>query len=260
MSKLFSAVVASLFMVQVFAANPELATDDSTKYEMLVITAKPGKLDHVHAWFRAHHDDVLAKHGATALAFLVPLGENRENKLLAIHRYPGTAAVNGFHRVLANDPLWKPLDPTTDSPELLVDKIETLLLEDTEYSPTFVPSKAVQPRVFELRSYTSPTPEKLKFLHGRFREHTMKLFAKHGMENLIYWQPLGTKDADTRLVYLLGHKSQDSAKESFAAFRKDPDWLVAKKASEERAGGSLTNPEGGVVSEFFAATDYSPLQ
>jgi hypothetical protein len=58
----------------------------------------------------------------------------------------------------------------------------------------------------------------------------------------------------------LARDSQDAAKKSFEAFRKDPDWLAAKKASEDAAGGSLTNPEKGVVSEFFAATEYSPLR
>jgi hypothetical protein len=105
----------------------------------------------------------------------------------------------------------------------------------------------------------------MRDLHERFRRHTMKLFARHGMENLVYWHPLvwGPRNPDTgsrRLVYLLGHKSRDAAKASFAAFRSDPEWLAAKQASEDRAGGSLTSVEGGVVSEFFIPTEYSPLR
>lgn len=143
---------------------------------------------------------------------------------------------------------------------MLVDTFERLPLTETDYSPDFVPGKAAEPRVFELRTYTSPSPEKLTMLHARFRTHTMKLFAKHGMDNLVYWQPIGTPGSDVKLVYLLGHQSVAAAQQSFAAFRKDPDWLAARKASEDQAGGSLTNPENGVVSEFLKATDYSPLQ
>ncbi len=89
----------------------------------------------------------------------------------------------------------------------------------------------------------------------------MKLFEKHGMQNIVYW----TLDEDEpaflqKLVYLLAHKSQDAAKESFAGFRVDPDWIAAKKASEEAAGGSLTMKENGVLSEFLEATEYSPLR
>jgi cysteinyl-tRNA synthetase len=53
------------------------------------------------------------------------------------------------------------------------------------------------------------------------------------------------------LVYLLAHASREAAEKSFADFRVDPDWVKARTASEERAGGSLTEPQGGVVSEFL---------
>ena len=62
-----------------------------------------------------------------------------------------------------------------------------------------------------------------------------------------------------KLIYLLAHKSEEDAKKSFDAFRKDPDWLAARKASEEKAGGSLTEKDG-VKSEFLKPTDYSPLK
>ena len=52
-------------------------------------------------------------------------------------------------------------------------------------------------------------------------------------------------------------KSQDAAKESFDAFRADPDWVAARKASEEKAGGSLTVK---VDSLFMKPTDYSPTK
>jgi hypothetical protein len=133
-------------------------------------------------------------------------------------------------------------------------------LMTTDYSPDFTPAKANPPRAIELRTYTYPSPEMLAALHERFRDHTMKLFAKHSMENLIYWNPKDIENADRKLIYLLAHKSQEAAKESFGAFRKDADWLAAREASEKKAGGSLTEKEGGVVSEFFVGTEYSPLR
>ena len=97
-------------------------------------------------------------------------------------------------------------------------------------------------------------------LMRRFHDHTMKLFEKHGMQNIVYWVPDQEPESQQRLVYLLAHKSQDAAKASFAGFRTDPDWLAAKKASEETAGGSLTVKENGVVSEFLVPAEYSPLR
>lgn len=261
--------ILAVALLSAFSA-PALAADadapkapdltNSGQYELLVIYAKPGKLDRVHDWLRAHQDDVLAKHGATNLGFLVPAGENTDNKILCLHKYPSLPAMLAFSKAVKVDPLWATLDTDSNSPDVLASKIEMTSLTTTDYSPEFKPAKSSPARVFELRTYTCPSPEKLAFLHERFRDHTMKLFQKHGMENVVYFQPRDMPNADRKLVYFLAHKSQDAAKESFAAFRKDPDWLAAREASEKKAGGSLTEKEGGVVSEFFVGTEYSPLR
>jgi hypothetical protein len=263
---LIAVITVVLFMIPASAAEPALLPKadpdqpnpaDFTRYELQVITAKPGKLDALHNWFRAHQADVLAKHGATNLAYLVPAGENPERKILCLYEYPSLAALMQFSRAVKADPWWAPLDTSKDGPDRLVETVTVMQCRPTVYSPLFEPSRSPEPRVFELRTYTCPSPENLARLHERFKNHTTKLFAKHGMENLVYLQP---SDDDRKLVYLLGHKSQDAAKASFAAFRSDPEWLAAKQASEEAAGGSLTNPEKGVVSEFLVPTDYSPLK
>ena len=61
------------------------------------------------------------------------------------------------------------------------------------------------------------------------------------------------------LIYLLAHKTIEASKASFDEFRKDPEWIKARTDSEQKAGGSLTAAQNGVVSEFLVATDYSPL-
>lgn len=256
------ALVAAFFSGTLYAADavPELGPPDAKPfYDLQVITAKPGKLEQVHEWFRQHQQDVLAKHGATNLAYLVPVGENPENKLLCLHKLPSLPAMLEFKRALKADPLWAPLDTSSQSPDVIVEKVELLGFTATDYSPEFTPEKALKPRVFELRTYTCPSHDHLALLHERFRSHTVKLFAKHGMQNLVYWQPQDLEDSDRKLVYLLAHESQAAAKKSFAAFGKDPDWIAAKEASEKVAGGSLTEKKG-VVSEFFTAPEYSPLR
>src|SRR5438874_50348 len=122
-----------------------------------------------------------------------------------------------------------------------------------------LPAADKEARVFEMRVYYA-APDKLDALNARFRDHTCKLFEKHGMTNVGYWVPAkGEKGADETLIYILGHKSVDAAKASFDEFRKDPDWVAARKASEEKAGGSLTVKDG-VKSVFMKATDYSPMK
>jgi hypothetical protein len=110
-------------------------------------------------------------------------------------------------------------------------------------------------RVFELRTYTTP-PGKLDALNTRFREHTLALFKKHGMEVVGFWEPLDKEaGAGEKLVYILSHQSRAAAEASWKAFRTDPEWLKAK-ADSEKDGPILTKFE----SVFLAATDYSPLK
>ena len=105
-------------------------------------------------------------------------------------------------------------------------------------------------------------PGRLPNLNARFRDHTVSLFARHGMMNIGYWTPMDKEQgAEDTLIYLLAHKSREAADASFKAFRADPEWVAAKEASEKKAGGSLT--EGGmagVESVFMKPTDYSPMK
>ena len=55
-------------------------------------------------------------------------------------------------------------------------------------------------RVFEMRTYYA-APGKLDALHGRFRDHTVGLFAKHGMTNVGYWTPV--ENPESKLIYVL---------------------------------------------------------
>ena len=62
-------------------------------------------------------------------------------------------------------------------------------------------------RVFELRTYYAE-PGKLDALHARFRDHTTRLFQKHGMTIVGYWMP---REAPDRIVYVLAYKSKEAA-------------------------------------------------
>ena len=156
-----------------------------------------------------------------------------------------------------SDPEWRKVAKESESNGKLVSRVETVFLKPTDYSPATRASTEGAPRVFELRTYKA-TPGKLDDLNARFRDHTLKLFEKHGMENVGYWTPMDKeKGADDTLIYILAHKSQDAAKRSFDAFRADADWVAARKASEDKAGGSLTTK---VSSLFMKPTDYSPTK
>jgi hypothetical protein len=233
---------------------------DTRLYELRVYYAAPGKLEALHARFRNHTMKLFEKHGLGNGGYFVPVGDNPERKLVYWITAPNKAARDKSFAAFLQDPQWKAVVAETEKDGKLVERIESTFLQLTDYSPPVKLERADPPRVFELRTYTA-TPGNLGALNDRFRNHTLKLFTRHGITNIAYWnlQPDQPK-ADRMLIYLLAHKSVEAARKSFEAFRNDPDWIAARKASEEKAGGSLTEPKGGVVSEFLLPTDYSPLR
>lgn len=227
-------------------------------YELRVYTAAKGKLDPLNTRFRDHTTKLFEKHGMTNVGYWVPI-ENKDEKLYYVLSYPSLDARKQSWAAFLADPAWKMAAAESEKGGKLVAKIEEHFLVPTDYSPAVKPTAGKDDRVFELRTYTT-TPGNLGALNARFRDHTLKLFEKHGMTNLWYWTPhLGQKEANDTLIYFLAHKSVEARDKSFEAFRKDPEWVKAREASEQKAGGSLTVKDG-VQSVLMKPTDYSPIK
>jgi hypothetical protein len=109
-------------------------------------------------------------------------------------------------------------------------------------------------RVFEMRTYTTH-PGRLDALHARFRDHTNKIFVKHGMELVGYWTPTDEETSSTTLVYILAYPSMEARQASWKAFVNDPDWI--KAFAESKADGPIVMK---VENRFMAPTDYSPIK
>ena len=59
-------------------------------------------------------------------------------------------------------------------------------------------------RVFEIRTYTAEDG-KLDALNARFRDHTIKLFEKHGITSIGYWIPADEPRSKNTLIYIVAH-------------------------------------------------------
>jgi hypothetical protein len=124
-------------------------------------------------------------------------------------------------------------------------------------APTIAPSPSLakDSRCFEIRTYHA-LPGKLEDLHARFRNHTIKLFKKHGMEIVGFWGPTDKdKGSENTLVYVLAFPSREARDKAFQAFGADPEWQKARAESEKN--GKLVEK---VDSVFLMATDYSPIK
>ena len=109
--------------------------------------------------------------------------------------------------------------------------------------------------MFELRTYTAPEG-KLGDLHKRFRDHTMRIFKKHGMDSVGYWQPQDAPDSQNTLIYILAFPDKEARNKAFKEFGADPDWQKAQKESEANGKLLVKPPE----SQFLTPTDYSPMK
>lgn len=106
--------------------------------------------------------------------------------------------------------------------------------------------------VYELRVYHL-NEGKLPLILERFRTKETKIFERLGMRGVGYWVPTEEPLAGRTLIYMLRHKSRDAARESWAKFKVDPEW-VALKAETEKDGTFVVKSE----STFMELTDFSP--
>jgi hypothetical protein len=122
------------------------------------------------------------------------------------------------------------------------------------FAAGFMAGGAVQAqgaKVYELRTYVVPE-DKLAPLNARFRNHTMRIFQRHGISSVAYFTPTDAVKSKNTLVYLIAHPSRAEADKNWEAFRADPEWV--KVAAESGV------PRPTITSEFLTATDYSPLK
>lgn len=233
------------------AALTRDAASDERCYELRVYTAPDGKLDDLDRRFRKYSRRIFAKYGMDQVGFWIP-DDNSENQLIYFLSYPDCKdrdpAWDGFR----GDPEWQRIMEITEARGALVDNVESTLLRAADFSPTIGPWAVEHPRVFELRTYTAH-PGKLEALLDRFRNHTMRLFEKHGMTNVGYWLPV--ENEGRQLVYLLSFPSIFDRNDAWQEFNADPDWQAAYEASH--TGGPLVER---VESVMLVPTDYSPLR
>ena len=232
-------------------------TADSSVFELRTYTTFDGKLDDLHARFRDHTMALFEKHGMHNVAYWTPT--EKPETLVYLIAHQNEDAIKSGWQAFGSDPAWQKVYADSIANGRLVANIDKQFLTATEYSPAQNPEDVTgtgSPRLYELRTYTT-NPGKLAGLHARFRDHTVELFERHGIESVVYTTPVGEGAPADTLVYLISHANAEAAKASWQAFIKDPDW--GKVYTDSRNDGPLVK-QGGIVNLFLEPTDYSPLQ
>jgi hypothetical protein len=260
MKKLLLSLLTVATVAMAFPSSAVAA--DAKTYELRIYTTAPGRLDALLARFRDHTCKLFEKHGMENIGYWVPLDADKgaDNTLIYIIAHQSRDAAKKSWAGFISDPDWKAAQKKSEeSGKILAKAPEAIFMTAVDFSPVIKTGSGKSERVFELRDYTTPEG-KVAAIDARFRDHTVKLFEKHGMENLGYWHPTDAdKGAGSRLIYVLAHPSKEKGLASFKSFGADPAWQAARKASEEKAGGSLTI-KGGVKSTYMKAVDFSPIK
>ncbi len=225
---------------------------DTRYFEMRIYYCEPGKLPDLLNRFRNHTTKLFERHGMTNIGYWTP-NQNDKNALYYVLAYPSKEARDASWKAFGADPEWKTVREESEKNGKIVAKVESIFMNATDFSPKIKENIKNSERVFELRVYTA-TPNNIDNVLARFRNYTLKLFKKHGIENIAYWKTI-EKDGQAKLLYVIGHPSEAGAKAAFDAFRVDPKWIKVRDESEKN--GKIVEK---VESMFMTATDFSTIR
>lgn len=223
-------------------------------YELRIYKTNEGKLDALNARFRDHTMRLFKKHGIESIGYWVPIDEEKsQNTLIYIIKHESRDAAAESWKAFLADPEWKKAASESGVGQL-AERPQSTYMEATDYSPTWTNDpEGADEHVYELRIYKA-AEGKLGKLDARFRDHTIKLFERHGMKSVGYWHPTDEPASEDTLIYIIQHDSLEASKKSWPAFGADPDWQ--KAARESGVGRLAQRPK----STYMKATDYSPIR
>lgn len=226
---------------------------DSRYFELRVYYCHPGRLDALITRFRNHTTRIFEKHGMENIGYWLPT-DNKENVLYYVLAYPNKAARDASWKAFGKDPEWQEVARKSEENGKIVAKVKSVFMNAADISPAIKPSAVGSDRSFELRTYHC-FPGKFDDLITRFRKHTRKLFEKHNMQNIAYWQTVDSTKPQPDLVYLLAYPTEEKGKQSWVEFRNDPKWIEAKANSEKN--GKLVD---SVESVFLKPLEFSKIR
>lgn len=86
-------------------------------------------------------------------------------------------------------------------------------------------------------------------IHRRFSQHTLKLFEKHNIRTVDFWEDEG----NNKIYYILEHEDKEQRDNNFDKFRNSLEWAEVKRLSE------LDGPIVEKVENYFMKrVPYSP--
>jgi hypothetical protein len=226
-------------------------------YELRIYAAAEGRHRDLIKRFKEHTDRIFKKHRLESIGYWIPTDGTYQQKRKVVYilkhasRYDAYKNWNAFSR----DGEWEAVIDQPLFKGLLSESPTSIFMTEQAYSAAV--AEAIQPPggVFELRTYTAH-PGKLDELNARFKDHTTRLFTRHGMKHVGYWTPFDEPESANTLIYLIHHARRAQADGNWKGFLADPEWKAVAEASQTD-GPLLAKPPERL---YLKALDFSPLQ
>ncbi len=139
------------------------------------------------------------------------------------------------------------------------EELNETILEAAEYCPPLpaavVAGSTKPPRVFELRTYHSPTERQLKALHERFEGTEIKIFERSGIHPVLYSSTLYGANKPN-LTYLIPFDDLAAREKAWTAFGADAEWVKVRADSIAKHG----QISSVIQMSLFKAAAYSPVR
>ena len=130
----FAAGVACGSLLQL--SGDAVAQSSGRVFELRTYTTLPGRLDALHARFADHTMALFERHGMTNVAYFNPQDEPlRQNTLTYLIAHDSRSAADANWQAFAADPDWKQVAEDSQRDGRIVEKVERVYLDATDYSP-----------------------------------------------------------------------------------------------------------------------------
>lgn len=222
---IFSLLLFTLFSTFVFAQKRDF-------YELRIYHIENANQEsQIDAYLEKALLPALHRNGIPKVGVFKPIASQADagKKVYLFIPYPSMKAYAEMETKLAKDQIYQMagaayINSPFENPPYK--RIETSFLQAFTGHPRFTESKVTGPkkdRVYELRSYESPTEKLYKQKVKMFNEGEMDIFTKLGFNPVFYGEVIAGANMPN-LMYMTTFSNIESRDAHWKAFSSDPDW------------------------------------
>jgi sugar lactone lactonase YvrE len=195
------------------------------------------------------------RHGLNPLAYWTSADRSTDAPVVVeLFAPPSAAASQSAWQALAADPEFAAFEAAADATHgPCYSRSETVRLLAPADAWNIAGNSQRPSRTFDLRLYTR-APGKESVFRDRWDEHAVRIYKRHGMDSLGWWEATDTEHPGV-FVTLFAHENLEAINRSIGQFHQDGEWIAIEKQSE--SNGPLRT---GVTAYKLVPTSFSPIK